>query len=258
MRRHIDYAIADIHGRADLLTPLLSACIEDSLRRGAVARFNFLGDIIDRGPRSRDCLDMVRAIIEKHDGSVAIRGNHETYALEVMLSPEPDDTSVERWMRVGGVQTLTSYSHDLESGFEMMKTVCRDHLDLLAGMVCSQRRGRYLLAHAGIDPSKASGDQSLRDLTCIRTPFLDHVGYLDAVVIHGHSIVGDLPVVTESRVSIDTGAYRSGRLTACAIDGTDLRFLQTDGCGRSVIEVEPVLLDRGLGTCFDIPYALAA
>jgi serine/threonine protein phosphatase 1 len=85
----------------------------------------------------------------------------------------------------------------------------------------------------------------------IRDPFLDHVGRLQNIIVHGHTVVGDLPVVTENRISIDTGAYHSGRLTAVAIDNGSFRFFQTDGSFKSVVDVEPVLLDRGLGTVFD-------
>lgn len=258
MRRHIDYAISDSHGRADLLMSLVLACVEDALPRNAEARFNFLGDIIDRGPRSRDCLDIVAETLSLYEGSIALRGNHEDMALDVVCEDEPGDEQVERWMNSGGMATLESYSYDIEAGLEMLRTLNHDHVRLMQDASTYQQRGRFLLVHAGIAPGVALSEQTHKDLTRIRAPFLDHIGYLDSIVVHGHTIVGDLPVVTENRISIDTGAYRSGRLTACAIGEHDVRFLQTDGSGRSVVAVEPVLLDRGLGTCLDVPMALAA
>jgi len=47
--------------------------------------------------------------------------------------------------------------------------------------------------------------------------------------VHGHTIVGDKPVVTKNRVSIDTGAYRSGILTAAVFAGGPPKFLATAG-----------------------------
>ena len=258
MRRLIDYAISDVHGRADLLMPLLLACFEDALSRDSKARFNFLGDLIDRGPRSRDCLDMASEILSMYEGSVCLRGNHEDMALDVAGEAVPGDEQVERWMDSGGIATLQSYCHDLETGLEMMRTINRDHLRLMEGSKLSQERGRFLLVHAGVSPDRSLTDQTHRDLTRIRAPFLDHVGDLGRVIVHGHTVVGDLPVVTENRVSIDTGAYASGRLTACVLDGAELRFFQTDGSGRAVVSVEPVRLDRGLGTAMDDACAMAA
>ncbi|WP_294641233.1 hypothetical protein [uncultured Aureimonas sp.] len=50
-----------------------------------------------------------------------------------------------------------------------------------------------------------------------------------ATRVHGHTIIGDLPVVTVNRISIDTGAFQSGILTAAVIDGPDVSFLQAVG-----------------------------
>jgi serine/threonine protein phosphatase 1 len=258
MRRHIDYAITDIHGRHDLFAPLVDACVYDARSRGCEPRFNFLGDVIDRGPCSRQCLDTVKSLLEVYPDSVAIIGNHERLALEVLCGSRPDDAQLERWMMSGGHATLMSYSGDMEIGFDLMKHVRTDHVGLMQGMVASQRRGGFLLVHAGIDPSISVQDQSIADFTTIRSKFLDHVGFLDCIVVHGHTSVGDLPVVTENRVSIDTAACSSGRLTACVMDGYSLRFLQTDGDGRRVVEVAPVHLDRGLGTCVKPRFAMAA
>lgn len=258
MRSTIDYAIADVHGRADLLVPLAVACIKDAAERGATPHFVFLGDIIDRGPTSRECLDIVSELLSAHEGSVCLKGNHEDMALAVLSSCEPDGADVERWLDNGGFTTLESYHADPEIGLEMMRTLHGDHIRLMSGAMTSLERGGFFFAHAGVDPTRSLREQCDHDLMWVRKPFLHHVGHLEQVVIHGHEVVGDLPVVTENRVSIDTGAYRSGRLTACVVDGGDLRFLQTDGSGRRVVSVEAVRLDRGLGTCIDQPFALAA
>ncbi|MBY3432977.1 hypothetical protein HFN89_02135 [Rhizobium laguerreae] len=258
MRRMIDYAIADVHGRGDLLLPLVVACLSDAARLGASSRFVFIGDVIDRGPTSRDCLDIVSELLSNHEGSVCLKGNHEDLATAVLLAGKPDEVTVANWLANGGGDTLESYNPDREIGFEVMRTLHGDHVRLMADAKTSLDRSGFLFAHAGVDPAKAFRDQSARDLMWTRKTFLDHVGYLEKVVVHGHSIVGDLPVVTENRVSIDTGAYRSGRLTACAVENGELRFMQTDGSGRKVVAVEPVRLDRGLGTCLDRTFALAA
>ena len=61
------YAISDVHGRRDLLEALLAAIRTDAGGRGA--RIVFLGDIIDRGPESRQCLDCVIGALAEFPGS---------------------------------------------------------------------------------------------------------------------------------------------------------------------------------------------
>lgn len=69
--------LADIH--ANYLA--LQAVLEDleTWKPDAVA---VAGDVVNRGPRSRDCLDLV---LEKqqHDGWLLVRGNHEDYVIHV-------------------------------------------------------------------------------------------------------------------------------------------------------------------------------
>jgi len=50
-------------------------------------------------------------------------------------------------------------------------------------------------------------------------------------VVHGHTVVPE-PVVKQSRISIDTGAYMSGALTALRAEGTLLSFLRQEESAR--------------------------
>ena len=56
------YAIGDVHGRADLLAQLLTR-IDTDLKVSPIAQSIqvFLGDYIDRGPHSREVLDILVA-----------------------------------------------------------------------------------------------------------------------------------------------------------------------------------------------------
>ena len=51
------------------------------------------------------------------------------------------------------------------------------------------------------------------------------------VVVHGHTIVEQVEE-RPNRIGIDTGAYRSGVLTALVVDGAERRFLSTSACKR--------------------------
>jgi serine/threonine protein phosphatase 1 len=118
------------------------------------------------------------------------------------------------------------------------------HLDFLSGFGDTITFGSYLFVHAGIRPGTNLADQSLTDLHWIREPFLtderDH-GY---VVVHGHTIREEIEVLP-NRIGIDTGAYRTGVLSALAVEGTERWFLQTDDAMAVSGDVAPSL---GLST----------
>lgn len=75
--------IGDIHGHADELVQLLDTLgywKSDGTYRHPERKVIFLGDFIDRGPKIRQVLDIVRPMIEKRT-ALAVMGNHELNAL---------------------------------------------------------------------------------------------------------------------------------------------------------------------------------
>jgi serine/threonine protein phosphatase 1 len=66
--------------------------------------------------------------------------------------------------------------------------------------------------------------QSQADLRWIRQPFLDDESDHGFVVVHGHTISEEI-VERPNRIGIDTGAYRSGVLTALVLDGSERQYL---------------------------------
>ena len=68
--------------------------------------------------------------------------------------------------------------------------------------------------------------QSAQDLLWIRREFLSDDSDHGAVVVHGHSIASDVEW-RDNRIGIDTGAYRTGRLTALYLEGTEREIIAT-------------------------------
>src|SRR5436190_11817384 len=75
--------IGDIHGHADELVQLLES-LGYWKAQGAYGhperKVIFLGDFIDRGPKIRQVLEIVRPMIEE-DKALTVMGNHELNAL---------------------------------------------------------------------------------------------------------------------------------------------------------------------------------
>ena len=81
------YAVSDIHGRADLLRDVFAA-IDHHLAHAGPARtlHVFLGDYIDRGPASRQTIDLLIERSRRHE-SIFLKGNHEAFCSRSCRTP---------------------------------------------------------------------------------------------------------------------------------------------------------------------------
>ena len=226
------YAIGDIHGRLDLLERLLAQVEADNAERPtATSWLVFLGDLIDRGPDSRGVIERLAASPPGFARPVFIKGNHEEVFLSVL---EGDHRGLKEWLAYGGSECAESYGLSMgwmlnATSAEIMERliaqVPRAHVRFLAEMADSFRFGDYLFVHAGIRPGVALEQQSSRDLRWIREGFLDDRRDHGMVVVHGHTIV-ERPQEHPNRIALDTGAYRSGRLTAIGLEAGERWFIE--------------------------------
>jgi serine/threonine protein phosphatase 1 len=226
------YAVGDIHGRFDLLGFLLrriEADLADAPARRVVV---FLGDYVDRGPQSADVLDRLCRPLPGGAEGVFLKGNHEDLMAGFLAG---DGDAGAAWLANGGAATLESYGIDAPPIFaspvaldglaaRLRRAMAPAHRRFLDGLALSYALGDYLFVHAGVRPGRPLGEQDPRDLMWIRGPFLDSSADFGAVVVHGHSVSAE-PEVKPNRIGIDTGAYRSGRLTCLVLEGTTRRFL---------------------------------
>lgn len=68
---------------------------------------------------------------------------------------------------------------------------------------------------------------------------LRHEGPFSHVVVHGHTIFDDVED-TRHRIGIDTGAFRTGRLTALVLEGDRRRTIQAVEREDGMIAIEKV------------------
>lgn len=230
------YAIGDIHGRLDLLRGL-EDLIRDDAATAPEARkvVVYLGDYVDRGPESRGVIEHLLSQPLAGFARVHLIGNHES----MMLGFLRDVTAGPGWLWNGGDATLASYGvappnawtdrDQLAAAQDGLSAALPPaHRGFLDRLVLSHREGDYLFVHAGIRPGVALAAQDPHDLIWIREEFLLSAADHGAVVVHGHTITGE-PQLRDNRIGIDTGAYRSGRLTALALTGDQLRVIQAHG-----------------------------
>ncbi|WP_288413716.1 metallophosphoesterase [uncultured Sphingomonas sp.] len=227
------YAVGDIHGRLDLLDDLLGRIRTDIAERPVgSAAIVFLGDLIDRGPQSAGVIDRVSTLGAFPARSLCLLGNHEEALLRV-LAAEPG--LAYDWLGYGGDACCESYGVDATAltamdepriAMVLAKAIPPRHIAFLKECGDTVRFGDYLLVHAGIRPGVAIEDQQPKDLRWIRQPFLSDAHDHGCMVIHGHTI-SDGVDRRPNRIGIDTGAYRTGILTAAVVEGTDIHFIAT-------------------------------
>lgn len=226
------YAIGDIHGRLDLLDSLVAKIEEDNARRPkASVRLILLGDLIDRGPHSREVVERARAGI-RWARLEAIMGNHEAVMLDVL---DGNRDALSNWLRFGGRETMISWGvpeqlietgtlEDIERAIR--EAVSSDDLQWMRRMRSFLRIGDYYFVHAGVRPDLPLSKQIDDDRLWIREEFLESRKKLEAMIVHGHSIQPEVEELT-NRIGIDTGAYKTGRLTAIGLEGSARWFIAT-------------------------------
>jgi serine/threonine protein phosphatase 1 len=224
------YAIGDVHGRYDLLTDLLAAIVADVAAAPADADPLLIvcGDAIDRGPSSCEVLSAL-VWLSRHPGIElrCLRGNHEAAMLAFVDRPE----ALPGWLDIGGEATLGSYGLDAGSASALLDRMPASHLALLRAMPTWTSCGGYVFVHAGLRPGVAIEAQDDADRLSIGAPFRDADARFDKIVVHGHGGTAPEAEVRRHRIGIDTGAWRTGVLTALRLDGDSTILLQTEAAG---------------------------
>ncbi len=211
-------AIGDIHGCSTALRTLL-----DIVQPGPDDVLVTLGDYVDRGPDSKGVLDIL-IDLEKSTQLKPVIGNHEILFLEA-LNQRIDP---EGWLRVGGKETIESYSPGLQC--LTWNVVPPAHIDFL-----SQRCLRYyedeanLYVHANANAYFSLADQS--DDWLFWTRFDDVYPHTSGKrIICGHTAQkSGLPNLKSYAICLDTWAYGQGWLTCMDVEAET--FVQVNNAG---------------------------
>ena len=236
------WAIGDVHGRADLLLPLLREAVND-LRTLKPARpvIVMLGDYVDRGPDSKGVIDLLCKLSEQTDiETYFVRGNHEERFEAFLGDPELGPS----WCEYGGREALLSYgvlvpalkaeaSGWAEASASLNAALPDSHRRFLTRQSSSVEIGDYFFSHAGARPGVALTDQSPDDLMWIRREFLVDKTAFEKVVVHGHTPEEQV-YADNRRIGIDTGAYATGVLTGLRLEGDQRRICQARMTGKVV------------------------
>ena len=154
------WVVGDIHGHFDVLLRLIENInIQDT---------DFLisvGDMIDRGPKSENVLEIFRDTINFH----AIAGNHE-----IMMTDTIRMNELGKWgnTSVGGKETFDSFPG---KNFNEKMIHARSWLGFIENLPLHIVLKQYRIVHAGYNPNREIYDQTIDDLVWGRQIFLSKV-----------------------------------------------------------------------------------
>ena len=216
-----------------MLQTLLAKIESDRAGRKAKTTYLiFLGDLIDRGPDSKGVLELLESGLPADMKPVFLLGNHEEILLRVL---DGEEEVMWNWLKFGGTECLASYGLDPAGlnhvdGAEALRRIRAAippaHRQFLQTFADTFRFGDYLFVHAGIRPGLAIEDQQRQDLRWIREPFLGDRSDHGRFIVHGHTIATEVEEFG-CRIGIDTGAYRTGVLTAIGVEDEERWYLST-------------------------------
>lgn len=181
--------IGDVHGEAGALALLLPRATKRA------RRLVFLGDLVNRGPSSKDVIDLIVECIDNGEiETIVLAGNHDQAFADVLEGPERED----EFLRMGGASTIRSYvDPPFKDVFTQLRgAVPRRHKQLLTSMATEWTSDGIEARHRLGDSDSDAGVRFL---------------------VAGHTVQHDrAPRVDSASALIDTGCgtVRDGRLTA--------------------------------------------
>lgn len=231
------HVIGDIHGHLDQF----DAALETIERFGEPdAPIVFLGDSVDRGPKSRQVIEALMQGQAEGRPWTCLMGNHDRYVLRFLDNPRYDDPNTSRpllWTdpALGGDKTLASYGVDVSEGRSLddinadaKEAIPQSHLDWISALPRYHETDDQIFVHAGLRPGVPLTEQAEDDLIWIRADFLDSDHDWGRLVVHGHTAL-DHPQLYANRLNMDGGAGYGRPLVPALIDGDQVWTLGADG-----------------------------
>ena len=220
------YAIADLHGRFDLLEMALTKIAENAELPATVVT---LGDYVDRGPDSRQVIERLMGGLDEGWRLICLKGNHEDIMWQTCRGIEPD---CDWWLSNGGAATLISYGQNQDDEADV--TVVPDkHLSWIEGLPLLHVDEHRIFVHAAVDPNRSLDEQDPHDVVWKIYDDPDEGGYGQRHVVHGHERRANGPILKRKRTNLDTFAWYTGRLVIGVFDddvpGGPLEILETRG-----------------------------
>lgn len=234
--------IGDVHG---CLTELQALLLKVDPRRGD--RLIFVGDIVDKGPRSLQTLHYIRVLLPNLPGSVVVSGNHDEKASRqwkrgIAVAPWCEEATAGDW---AFIDSMPLTWHDPALGVRVVHggifpALLNNHPDVFekieargdkwrkgGGKVMNRARRMLRIRYVGgavrMETGEKPGPGDMLELGTNREgdPFwADVYDGSQGFVVYGHDPQWETgkPRWNSDAVGIDTGCVFGGKLTALVME----------------------------------------
>lgn len=235
------FVIGDIHGEVKTLSNLIK-----SLKLKPDDELIFLGDVVDKGPDTRETIDFLIKFSQKNKCTF-VRGNHEEMMLGAVVEKHP--RAQQYWPIFGGAQTMKSYG--AETIDQAAAKIPDEHIRFLSSMVDAHITDKHVFVHASWNTQKPLREQSRATL---RYKFMNAVQpdrRFGKTIVCGHSsMMSGKPAAKGNFLCIDTIEY--GWLTAYELSSGHFYQAGKNGQTRKIKRAETFSQKRHVPKRFHI------
>jgi serine/threonine protein phosphatase 1 len=190
--------VGDIHGNATALARALDDL--GGMDRTAV----FLGDYVNRGTGSKQVIDDLIAFKALRPATILLAGNHDVELQRFLAGG-----SQSWFLSNGGLLTVRSYvgpSPPANAIAEFIRTFPTEHAAFLSSLEPYFEDEDLLISHVGFNPDNPNS-RTIEDMVMTSHPrlFALNIKERDRLVVCGHYVQYDGPVVQPNFACIDTG-----------------------------------------------------
>ena len=174
------WIIPDIHGCARTLEALL----KNMLKVTRDDELFFLGDYIDRGPASKEALDLLMDMQEGGWNIHCLKGNHEDYCVRTWEADQqrhlfkPDVQKL--WENVGAKETYKSF------GVKRPREIPEKYIEWMRNLLYYYEIENYILVHAGMNFKASDPFKDTHSMITVRDFKVDFFKTGGKRIIHGH------------------------------------------------------------------------
>ena len=204
------YVVGDIHGVVNEPAILLRYLEEtEGLTQDDLVVF--LGDYIDRGPDTKEVIDLMLEFGSKFPATRFLKGNHEDMMLDFLGF---GGNLGQAFLYNGGLETIQSYGISVFAPpKEMVEALPPEHFKFYCELESILVIDNFICVHAGLNPLRDLESQDDNEVFWIRDEFLNNIHSFDKVVIFGHTPHQELFVHLPYKVGLDTGLVFGNKLS---------------------------------------------
>jgi serine/threonine protein phosphatase 1 len=216
------FVIGDIHGCFRTLETLLFHKLiiskDDALY--------FVGDLIDRGPRSKDVVDLLLSLKDEGYSINPVMGNHE-----FMLINHYNGESIENWLKNGCEKTLQSF------GIKNINELDKKYLDFFLNLPYYIKLDDFIICHAGMNFDEPDPFSDTSSMIWTRDVYVDMAKTGGRKLVCGHTphMLEDIKFsLNYDKIQLDGGCVYYGRYDGvgflCAIELNSMELYYQQNC----------------------------